>query len=83
MPPSPERLPDLAIREGNWKLLCEYDGGKPQLYDLAIDRAETLNLATKHPEKVMKLSMELLDWNKSLPADNGPALGKPQIKQGK
>jgi arylsulfatase A-like enzyme len=26
-------LPDLAVREGNWKLLCEYDGSQIQLYD--------------------------------------------------
>ena len=28
-----EDLPDLAMRSGNWKLLCEYDGSDPQLYD--------------------------------------------------
>ena len=27
-------LPDLAIRNGRWKLLCEYDGSSPLLYDL-------------------------------------------------
>ena len=48
----PERLPDLAMRDGNWKLLCDYDGTKPQLYDLAKDRAETTNLAAQHTERV-------------------------------
>jgi len=34
-------LPDLAVRDGEWKLLCEYDGSQPQLYNLANDRGET------------------------------------------
>jgi uncharacterized sulfatase len=71
MPPSQERLPDLCIREGDWKLLCEYDGSLPQLYNLSLDRAETLNLATKHPDRVNNLAKALLEWNKSMPADNG------------
>ena len=71
MPPSQERLPDLCIREGDWKLLCEYDGSLPQLYNLSLDRAETVNLATKHPDRVNNLAKALLEWNKSMPADNG------------
>src|SRR3954453_14707836 len=35
-------LPDLAVRSENWKLLCEYDGSNPQLYDLATDAAEKM-----------------------------------------
>jgi uncharacterized sulfatase len=71
MPPSQERLPDLCIREGDWKLLCEYDGSQSQLYNLSLDRAETENLATKHPDRVNHLAKALLEWNKSMPADNG------------
>jgi arylsulfatase A-like enzyme len=33
-------LPDLAVRDGRWKLLCAYDGTSPQLYDLDADPAE-------------------------------------------
>ncbi len=74
-PALPERLPDLAMREGNWKLLCEYDGTKPQLYDLAKDRGETTNLAVTHPDIVRRMTKSLLEWHQSLPPDNGPALG--------
>ena len=70
-----ERLPDLAMRDGHWKLLCEYDGTQPQLYDLANDRGETTNLATQHADIVERMSKALLAWHASMPADNGPALG--------
>lgn len=70
-----ERLPDLAMRDGDWKLLCEYDGTKPELYDLAADPGETTNLATREPEIVARLTKALTAWHRSMTADNGPALG--------
>lgn len=69
-----EDFPDLAIREGNWKFLCEYDGSHPQLYDLSSDPSETNNLADMNPEKVADLRSQLDEWNKSMPTDNGEAL---------
>lgn len=57
-----ENLPDLAVRDGKWKLLCEYDGSLPQLYDLETDRAESKNLAEKHPDIVRRLTTAVLDW---------------------
>jgi uncharacterized sulfatase len=71
--PAGEDLPDLAIRDGEWKLLCEYDGSEPQLYNLAEDRNETSNLATAQPERVQRLTARVLAWHASLPADNGAA----------
>jgi uncharacterized sulfatase len=73
-PNLPERLPDLAMREGNWKLLCECDGTKPQLYDLAKDRGETTNLTAMHADVVERMTQALLAWHQSMPPDNGPAL---------
>ncbi|MEO8354246.1 MAG: sulfatase-like hydrolase/transferase, partial [Chthoniobacteraceae bacterium] len=64
-------LPDLAVRAGRWKLLCEYDGSDPQLYDLETDRSETDNVASAHPEIVANLTRQLLAWHQALPADNG------------
>ena len=64
-------------------MLCEYDGSQTQLYNLSLDRAETLNLAIKHPDQVNNLAKSLLEWNKSMPADNGPALGKEHKVQAK
>ena len=54
--PGSPPLSDLAIREGDWKLLCDYDGARPELYDMAHDRAETTNLASGQPELVTRLS---------------------------
>jgi len=71
-------LPDLAIREGKWKFLCEYDGSDAELFDMETDRGETKNLADKHPELVARLAKACMEWHKSLPPDNGPNMvGKP------
>ncbi len=75
-PALPKPQPDLAVRDGNWKLLCNYDGSAPELYDLAEDREETKNLAEAQPEVVTRLSAAVVAWHQSMPADNGPALGK-------
>ncbi len=64
-------LPDLAVREGRWKLLCEYDGSEPELYDLETDRSESTNVADKHPQEVQRLRELVVAWHKSMPADNG------------
>ena len=70
-----ELQPDFAIRDGNWKLLCNYDGSSPSLYNLATDREEIKDLAATHPEIVSDLSKKVLAWHKSMPPDNGPVLG--------
>lgn len=59
--------PNLAIRDGHWKLLINTDRSKIELYNLEKDQAETTNLKKKHPQLVRKLSRELLEWRKSLP----------------
>jgi arylsulfatase A-like enzyme len=76
----PTELPDLSMREGNWKFLCEYDGSKPTLYDLAADKSEVTNLADNNPEVVARLTKALLAWNESMPPDKGPALGAQPAK---
>jgi len=62
-----ETWPDLSVREGDFKLLLMEDGSGGQLYDLAIDPAETHNLASQKPEVVQRLTKEVLAWRKSLP----------------
>lgn len=74
-PALPEPQPDLAVREGSWKLLCDYDGDNAELYDLLKDRSETTNLAKQHPEIAQRLTADVVAWRQSLPADNGQSLG--------
>jgi arylsulfatase A-like enzyme len=62
-----ENLPDLAIRDGPWKLLCEHDGSRPQLYDLDKDRGETANLAERKPDLVSRLTAAAREWYRSAP----------------
>jgi len=61
------KSPNLAIRDGNWKLLVNADGGSVELYDLATDREETTNLAEARPEVTRRLRETVLQWRKGLP----------------
>jgi iduronate 2-sulfatase len=79
-PALPEPQPDLAVRDGDWKLLCNYDGSQPELYDLAGDRSETTNLADKFPQVVQRLTAVVLGWHESMPSDHGPLLGEEAVK---
>ena len=63
-----KNLPDLAMRSGKWKFLCDYDGSRPELYDLTKDLGEKSNLAEKHPELVKLSRAELITWHKGLPS---------------
>ena len=61
-----EDLPDLAVRQGRWKLLCDRDGSRPELHDLLVDPGERRNLAGDYPERVAELRSRLLSWAEGL-----------------
>jgi uncharacterized sulfatase len=65
--PPDDPFPDLALREGNWKFLMQFDGSRPQLYDLSEDVSESNNLAGRRTELTEKYKKMLLDWNKMFP----------------
>jgi arylsulfatase A-like enzyme len=60
------RSPNLAIRDGSWKLLVNRDGSSVELYNLQDDQAETTNVANRHPEVVRRLSDQLFQWYRDL-----------------
>lgn len=65
--PGPDKnWPDLAIREGDWKLLTFRDGTRSELYDLAHDPNETKNLAADHPDLARRLTDRVIAWDKSI-----------------
>lgn len=62
-----QRSPNIALREGKWKLLVNADGTGAELYDLETDRNETENVATKERERTERLRGLALTWRKTLP----------------
>jgi uncharacterized sulfatase len=63
--------PDLAVRDGDWKLLCEYDGTQAKLYNLKSDRGETNDVASNHPELTRRLTASVVQWHQAMPQDAG------------
>jgi arylsulfatase A-like enzyme len=61
------RSPNVAVRDGNWKLLVNAEGGRAELYDLAADPKETRDLAATRPEVAKRLIDVALKWRKALP----------------
>ena len=59
--------PNVAIRQGDWKLLVNAGGTGTELYNLAADPNETNNLATTESALAKKLKRAALDWRHSLP----------------
>jgi len=70
-----DQSPNLAIRDGRWKLLINADGSGLELYDFAADTSETNSVAAEHPEVAERLSKLLLAWRRTLPVlgDEGSA----------
>lgn len=66
-PGTNNRSPNVAVRDGDWKLLVNADGTGAELYNLSTDIGETKNLATKEIERTKQLSTAALDWRRSLP----------------
>ena len=62
-----DRSPNVAMRDGKWKLLVNADGSGLELYDLDADRNETKNVAEANPEIARRLRDAALGWRKSLP----------------
>lgn len=55
--------PDLAIRSGPWKLVCDFDGQHAKLYNLVDDESETRDVTQEHTEIAKQLTTALLSWS--------------------
>jgi arylsulfatase len=71
---------NAAVRIGQWKLVRKYPGDW-ELYDMARDRTETMDLAAQQPERVREMALQYDAWAKRcgvLPRDRIVALMKSQ-----
>ncbi len=66
-PQGQDRSPNLAMRQGNWKLLINDNGSGVELYDLNNDPSETNNVAEKQLIMTGQMRTQLLAWRKELP----------------
>ena len=80
-PALPTPQPDLAVRHGRWKLLCNYDGGSRELYDMENDRSESFNRAKEQADVAEALARDVVHWHGSMPADRGPELGAVAVRE--
>jgi arylsulfatase A-like enzyme len=62
-----DRSPNVAVREGDWKLLVNADGSDAQLYDLKSDPKESHNVADQNPDIAARLTEKALAWRNALP----------------
>lgn len=62
-----DRSPQLAMRDGKFKLLVNSDGSQLELYDLTADPREQTNVAKEQTVVAARFQEHLLDWKQKLP----------------
>lgn len=75
-----EHVGNRGVRAGDWKLVSNVRFGKGvwELYNLAADRTEQLNLAGQRPDKVQELEALWTAWAKRAQVLPKPAGGAPK-----
>jgi arylsulfatase A-like enzyme len=61
--------PAGVVREGDWKLIEQYEDGSLELYNIAKDPSETTDLAAAEPARVAALRGKLEAWRRSVGAE--------------
>jgi arylsulfatase A len=76
----------IALREGDWKILGKPDRSGFELYNLAIDPRETIDLSAHEPERLERMKRALIEydievleegpdwWKKDKSAEDMPSL---------
>lgn len=72
----PQSFPAGVIREGDWKLIEEYETGKVMLFNLAEDIGEKTDVSKTHPARKTALHQKLKQWRATVGAD--PMLPNPE-----
>jgi arylsulfatase A-like enzyme len=65
--------PAGAMRQGNWKLIEQFEDGALELYDLSSDIGEARNVAAEHGERASAMQRELAAWRTRV----GAQMGRP------
>ncbi len=61
--------PAGVAREGDWKLIEQYEDGSLELYNIAKDPSETTDVAATEPNRVAALRGKLEAWRRSVGAE--------------
>ncbi len=61
--------PAGVVREGDWKLIEQYEDGSLELYNLAKDPSENTDIAAAEPNRVAALRGKLEAWRRSVGAE--------------
>jgi len=62
------------MHDGDWKLMMNPDHSRVELYNLKDNPCELDNLAHENPDRVKRMSRQLLEWHKAWPGtDTIPA----------
>lgn len=69
-PEGRDHSPNLAIREGDWKLLINYDGSDMELYNIKTDPDELNNVVNANTERAGYLKGKLILWRRNHPVLN-------------
>jgi len=60
--------PGGAVREGEWKLIEDYESGGVELFNLARDPGERQNLATTESTRTREMKQKLAEWRRRVGA---------------
>ena len=73
-----------AVRDGYWKLIEWYEDGSLEVFNLADDISEKINLAAENPTKAQDLHAKLAAWrnevNAIMPTPNPDWIGHSESR---
>lgn len=66
-PADSDASPNIAVRDGEWKLLVNDDGSDVMLFNIYNNQRENFDVSEKYPEVTERLKKMALDWRSILP----------------